>query len=302
MSGQISIEEYRRRILQQQLSEPAYARQQGIPRQMEGENIVQASDQHRHSDALTLRVITINDVYDLELLPRFATAVQKLKTSTTVVLLPGDFLSPSLLSSLDKGHGMVDCLNSCGVQYVCFGNHEQDIPFPQILKRMEESNFLWINTNMPDYPIPKHLQARMPKFVTFEIGSQSHRRKIGLLGLNTDDAGLYQKTSFEGSCIHPVDTTADTYAKILYDQEKCDLVIPMTHQVMAKDRAFCKRFTGDVFPLVLGGHDHDLYHEEICGSTILKMGMDARMVGVCDLSWPSADDPGRKIQLDIQKN
>eukprot|EP00961_Rhodomonas_salina_P058618 787443-Rhodomonas_salina.2 len=31
--------------------------------------------------------------------------------SNTITILPGDFLAPSLLSSLDKGKGMVDCMN-----------------------------------------------------------------------------------------------------------------------------------------------------------------------------------------------
>ena len=50
-----------------------------------------------------LRVICVNDVYELEHLPRLKTAVKELRTENTVVLLAGDFLAPSLLSSLDSG-------------------------------------------------------------------------------------------------------------------------------------------------------------------------------------------------------
>ena len=32
----------------------------------------------------------------------------------TITMLPGDFLAPSLLSSQDKGRGMVDLLNRVG--------------------------------------------------------------------------------------------------------------------------------------------------------------------------------------------
>lgn len=35
-----------------------------------------------------------------------------------ISVLPGDFIYPSLLSSLDGGHGMVDVLNKCGLDYV----------------------------------------------------------------------------------------------------------------------------------------------------------------------------------------
>ncbi len=82
------------------------------------------------SDACRLRVIFVNDVYELDNLPRLATCVREQSTANTIVMLPGDFLAPSILSQLDYARGMVDCLNRCGVQYVCFGNHEADIPHP----------------------------------------------------------------------------------------------------------------------------------------------------------------------------
>eukprot|EP00961_Rhodomonas_salina_P189452 2556012-Rhodomonas_salina.2 len=52
-----------------------------------------------------LRVLFVNDVYELDNWPRFLTAVEKLSDSNTIVLLPGDFLAPSLLSSIDQGRG-----------------------------------------------------------------------------------------------------------------------------------------------------------------------------------------------------
>ena len=42
----------------------------------------------------------------------------------TITMLAGDFLVPSLLSSLDRGRGMIDMLNhvgGVGIQYVCIG-------------------------------------------------------------------------------------------------------------------------------------------------------------------------------------
>lgn len=104
------------------------------------------------ADLLRLRIIHVNDVYELENLPRFATCVQEYKSRDvedqcqTIVMLPGDFLAPSLLSSLDHGYGMVDCLNMCGVDYACFGNHETDVPHDELVKRIKESKFKWINT------------------------------------------------------------------------------------------------------------------------------------------------------------
>jgi 5'-nucleotidase len=58
----------------------------------------------------TLRFVTINDVYELDDLPRYATALRRAREGapgnvTVLGVLVGDFLAPSILSSLDHGHG-----------------------------------------------------------------------------------------------------------------------------------------------------------------------------------------------------
>jgi 2',3'-cyclic-nucleotide 2'-phosphodiesterase (5'-nucleotidase family) len=39
---------------------------------------------------------------------------------------------------------MIDVLNACGVDVVCFGNHETDIPHKALLQRIHESQFVWV--------------------------------------------------------------------------------------------------------------------------------------------------------------
>ena len=64
----------------------------------------------------TLRVVSINDVYSLENLRRLKNLVRHHAVTdpadAMIVALAGDFLAPSILSSLDYGRGMVDCLNA----------------------------------------------------------------------------------------------------------------------------------------------------------------------------------------------
>ena len=54
-----------------------------------------------------LRIVAINDVYDLANLPRMQTFLAQLAPAPAAVVLAGDFLSPSTLSSIDGGRGMV---------------------------------------------------------------------------------------------------------------------------------------------------------------------------------------------------
>lgn len=149
-----------------------------------------------------LRFVHINDCYELQNLPRFATAIREVRPSAqldaqpdrkraysmhacipvrphtrlnhrsepnliptttqareegaaavargevaavkVVAVVAGDFLAPSLLSCLDKGRGMVDVLNACGVEVAIFGNHETDVPHKALLQRIHESRFVWV--------------------------------------------------------------------------------------------------------------------------------------------------------------
>ena len=78
-----------------------------------------------NDDKVWLRIIQINDVYELDNYPHFKTLVDEKSKGPhkTLVVLSGDFLGPSLLSSLDKGRSMVDTMMACGITHVCFGNH-----------------------------------------------------------------------------------------------------------------------------------------------------------------------------------
>jgi 5'-nucleotidase len=66
------------------------------------------------------------------------------RPDATIVLRAGDFLAPSLLSSLDHGVGMMDCLQAAGITHVCLGNHETDVgAIPHLARRIHES--VWEN-------------------------------------------------------------------------------------------------------------------------------------------------------------
>ena len=70
-----------------------------------------------------------------------------------------------------------------------------------------------------------------------------------------------------------------------------DVFIPMTHQFMPEDRVtgnMCADHPGlaDRTPVILGGHEHEVYIEKLDGgSTILKVGADAELIGWVDIWW-----------------
>ena len=241
------------------------------------------------SDKLKLRIFQVNDVYELDLFPNLKTLIDSNKGEAdhVLVVMAGDFLGPSLLSSLDKGRGMVDIMMMCGFTHVSIGNHETDIPTDAIIERVLQSNFVWLNTNMRELDEKLDIDTSPHDIITVTNGKCS--KNIVLLGLLTEDPSLYRPDSFAGATIEPVIQCTEKY---LNDKipKKCDLIIPLTHQRMSDDRVFADKFTGETFPIILGGHDHDPFDEIRSGSRINKCGYDARSTGIIDVVWDIADN------------
>ena len=71
-----------------------------------------------------LRIIQITDVYTLVNFPSLKTLIKQKKAEQdelggkTISLLTGDFLAPYLLSSFDKGVGMMNVINKTPIDYL----------------------------------------------------------------------------------------------------------------------------------------------------------------------------------------
>ena len=257
-------------------------------------------DEDVKDGAIHLRIISTSDVYDFGNWARCYTAFRELTLAKgdgnyTVILIPGDFLAPSVISCVDQGASMVDCLNHLGFQYCSFGNHETDVNIHALGERIRESKFVWINSNLVNLPdcIPK-----LPDYVKLDFESSTQKRSVALLGLLTDEKYLYRTGAFGGAKILPVAESALR----LHEQLKnvVDCVIPLTHQSMSHDRSLAMISKGR-FPVIIGGHDHSPFTETVAGVPIIKAGMDAINVAVTDIVWPSPttlkDAPDVSISL-----
>lgn len=256
-----------------------------------------------------LKIIAVNDVYKIDQWPHFATCARKETESTpgnvkTISVLPGDFLAPSLLSSIDKGHGMTDCMNKSGINYVCFGNHEADVDMKQMQSRIRESNFTWINSNMQSIPLAADI--KLPEYSIVEVsGAENHKRRIALLGLLTEDPSLYRKGAFGDCKIEPLEESALKWFDLIHEREAAnggvDAIIPLTHQVMPFDRQLAKSSAAAKknFPIIIGGHDHEPYFEDVEGCKIVKTGMDGTKIAIIELLWLSkaAIKPDVSVQI-----
>ncbi|MFT3698689.1 MAG: 5'-nucleotidase C-terminal domain-containing protein [Kofleriaceae bacterium] len=217
---------------------------------------------------MRLRIISVNDIYTLERLPRLANLIrahQLPAPDVTISVIAGDFVGPSLLSSLDAGRGMVDCLNALGIGYACLGNHEDDIPATELHQRIAEFRGVWLSTNVD-------FDSKMPRTAVIEVGD----RKIGLVAVVLDDLAEYRSAPFGGAPLRNAQTDALAAAAEL----ACDTVIAITHQSIDADRRLAQTRK---FPLIVGGHEHVPFVEQVAGTWIVKAGQNGDAAIISDI-------------------
>ncbi|WP_437724245.1 5'-nucleotidase C-terminal domain-containing protein [Sorangium sp. So ce861] len=237
----------------------------------------------------SLRIVCVNDVYSLDNLPRLASLVRHHAAGPAdrfIAVLAGDFLAPSLLSSLDHGRGMVDCMNAVPITHTIFGNHEADIELPELRARVQEFRGTWLNTNMPSF------SPALPTHEILEIAGPGGRAvRVGLLGLLVHVQGLYRRGAFGGCAIEPANEAALRWAERLVREEGCACVIPITHQSRDADLALARAQRDPPFPVILGGHEHEVLIDDVDGCWVVKSGSDAASAAVIDLAWPAEAPP-----------
>jgi 2',3'-cyclic-nucleotide 2'-phosphodiesterase (5'-nucleotidase family) len=249
----------------------------------------------------SLRIVSVNDVYTLENLPRLRSLVRHhAETSPADAMLcvmAGDFLAPSILSSLDAGRAMVECMNHVGFTHAVLGNHEDDIPTAALCDRLRELRATLIDSNV------RGLDAALPTHAVVEVSHAGGRSvRVGLVGVVMNDETVYRRAPFGGASLVAANAAALDEAERLVSDERCACVVPITHQPIDDDRALARASRAGrspPFPLVVGGHEHAVFVEEVEGTWIVKAGSDAVRAVVADLVWPADPPPAGAADLPV---
>jgi 5'-nucleotidase/UDP-sugar diphosphatase len=229
-----------------------------------------------------LTVLHFNDVYQLTAVDggrrggfdRLATVVKTFRAREPVSLLlfAGDLISPSVESSVFKGAQLIAGLNQLRVDAATFGNHEFDYGPEELAKRVQESRFPWVVSNV-FAPGLRPFPGVKPWLVLTPGGVP-----VGMVGLLTEDTAVLSSPG--NTTFGNVFTVTREVVKILRARG-ARVIVALTHLSMAQDQELLRQVPE--VDLVVGGHEHDPLTATVGGRLVVKAGSDAKWLGVTRL-------------------
>ncbi|WP_018699709.1 bifunctional metallophosphatase/5'-nucleotidase [Amorphus coralli] len=240
------------------------------------------------SGAFTL--VVVNDVDQMTSdtgkggLDRIATVVreERARGGDVVVVHAGDALSPSILSSMDRGAHMVDLLNQVGIDIFVPGNHEFDFGRDIFLERMAALETTKLAANLRD--------AQNEKLAGFNdrIIREIAGLKVGFLGIAGDRTPV---VSSPGDLrFAPSIQTAFDQARLLRN-EGADFIVAVVHDNISRDLLLAR---SGAFDVVLSGDDHVLTVTYDGRSALLESREQGELLVVMDVDFSVEESNGRR--------
>jgi 5'-nucleotidase len=232
-----------------------------------------------------LTILQINDVYTIRTvdgttpggLARVASLKKQLASpgKTVLLLLAGDFLSPSVASSIFKGQQMVATLNAAGLDLATLGNHEFDFGPDVLRERMKEAKWQWVVSNVLDASTGKPIGGAAPYLIR-RYGPLT----VGFMGLCLTGDEISPSNLIGLKMLDPIRTAA-RYVPVL-KRQGATVIVAMTHLNYPDDRRLATRFPD--IDLIIGGHEHVPITATVNRTLISKAGMNARFVARIDVN------------------
>ena len=169
----------------------------------------------------------------------------------------GDFSQGSPYYSLYKGDVEVGLMNLMRYDAATIGNHEFDFGVENMARLFKKADFPIVCANY-DFT-GTALEGIVKPYVVLKRGGL----KIGVFGLSPQLDGLVMAETCAGVKYNDPVKAANDVAKLLKEQEKCDIVVCLSHlgwDIIGIDDTELMPQTRNI-DIVLGGHSHLYFNE-----------------------------------------
>ncbi len=220
------------------------------------------------------------------------------------ILHGGDFLYPSLESSLWQGEQMIEAFNfmdAIAPLYAVAGNHEFDPRTPEsLIKAVRASEFDWLGDNYEFATGDDAVDSALKSAFTFEHNDKT----IGIFSITA-----HAEHGGNDRAYVPIDKNYLAIAeKIIteFESKGVDAIIGLTHLYMWQDVELARlRAQHPKFVFIVGGHDHEPEFSAFSNSSaaVMKGASNARVIWKIELDFDATGlpviDTGR---LDLDEN
>ncbi len=222
--------------------------------------ILHTNDVHSHIDPFE-----VNDPKypNLGGVKRRANLINKIRSESDEVLLldAGDIFQGTPYFNLYNGELELRLMSQMGYDASTMGNHDFDNGLDGFLNVKHNANFPFICSN---YDFSNTiLNGKTIPFKVFDKGGI----KIGVFGVGVELEGLVGKRLYGNTVYNDPIEVANKYAKLLKDEQNCDLVICLSHlgyeysEDKVSDVVLAQK-TANI-DLIIGGHTHTFLDEAI---------------------------------------
>ncbi len=186
-----------------------------------------------------------------------------------LILSGGDMWTGPAISTWFKGESMAAVMNEMNYTAAAIGNHEFDFKIEGLKKRMEQSNFPFLSSN-----IREKSSGNIPDFIDPYLIKEVAGLKIGIIGLTTTSS---PRTTFPD---HVKDYDFIDYRTALNEiapivkQEGVDIIISIGHICSNEMNALLPTAMELGISVITGGHCNQLVAQSVNDEVALLQGGD----------------------------
>ena len=206
--------------------------------------------------------------------------------NNTLLLVAGDNYQGSALSNLNLGKPVTDMIKSLGSKYSAIGNHEFDWGSANLNTWAQEGNFQFLCANIIDT-----VTGNVPDFCQPYAVTTVNGVKIGIIGFITRETPtLVKAANVAGLEFRDPAPIATELAAKLRTEEKCDIVIALTHLGATQStlntgeiKGEAAKLAADIQPgtldAIISGHTHTKVAGTVNGTPIVQGYYNGRGLG-----------------------